>query len=162
MESTEYFEPYYHVTLVPDEVRAHQPYAYDQTQHGRFLIREYNSSQSDIDADYVVVHFSLPCDEIEGYSLFLDGDFTHRRFAPESRLVFNRATGAYEAAILLKQGAYNYQYLAVKSGETIGHTSVIEGDKYQTVNEYFIAVYNRQPGERYDHLCATATIYSGK
>lgn len=162
VERTDYFEPFYHVTLIPDEVRSYQPYAYDQTQHGRFLVREYNSSQSEIEADYVVVHFSLPCDEIEGYDLFLDGDFTLRRFNPDSRLVYNRATGAYEASILLKQGAYNYQILAVPEGTTVGRTDIIEGDKYQTVNEYVIAVYHRQSGERYDRLTATATIYSGK
>lgn len=162
VERIDYFEPYYHVTLIPDEVRASQPYIYDQTQHGRFLIREYNSSQSEIEADYVAVHFSLPCDEINGFNLFLDGDFTNRRFNQESRLVYNRATGAYETTLLLKQGAYNYQILALANGETTGRTDIIEGDNHQTVNEYFIALYNRIPGERYDRLTATAIIYSGK
>lgn len=162
VQRTDYFEPYYHVTLIPDEVRASKPYIYDQTQHGRFLIREYNSSQSEIEADYVAVHFSLPCDEINGFNLFLDGDFTNRRFNQESRLVYNRATGAYETTLLLKQGAYNYQILALANGETTGRTDIIEGDNHQTVNEYFIALYNRIPGERYDRLTATAIIYSGK
>lgn len=161
VEHIDYFEPYYHITLRSDEIRTTQPYAYDQTQHGRFLIREYDSSQSEIEADYVAVHFSLPTDEFEGYDLFLDGDFTCRRFDPDSRMVYNRVFNAYEATPLLKQGAYNYQILAVPNGQDIGLTDVIEGDKYQTVNEYVIAVYYRRSDERYDRLTSTATIYSG-
>ena len=58
----------------------------------------------------------------------------------------------------MKQGAYNYQYLAVKNG--VGFTSTIEGDNYQTVNEYTILVYTRQPGDRYDRLISAAVAYS--
>lgn len=76
-------------------------------------------------------------------------------------MVYNRVFNAYEATPLLKQGAYNYQILAVPNGQDIGLTDVIEGDKYQTVNEYVIAVYYRRSDERYDRLTSTATIYSG-
>ncbi|MEG1999419.1 MAG: hypothetical protein RR015_05330 [Bacteroidales bacterium] len=53
---------------------------------------------------------------------------------------------------MLKQGSYNYQYLFVPKGETKGKSSVIEGNKYQTSNEYRVNVYHRRPGERYDRL----------
>lgn len=157
-----YRQPYYHFTLTEDEERADEPYLYDQTQHGRYFIREYNSSESDVDADYVVVHFTLDATEVPGQMVFLDGDFVHRRFDPESLMTYNPATGRYERAMLLKQGAYNYQYLAVPSGKTRGYTSIIEGDKYETVNEYLIKVYHRRRGERYDRLIGVGRITSGK
>lgn len=152
VEDIEYMPPYYHFTLATDASRAGQGYLYDQTQHGRFKVREYNSSQSDVEADYAVVHFSLDYPEMDGMSIFLDGDFTQRRFDPASLMTFNRATGRYEKAVLLKQGAYNYQYLAVPPGARSGKTSVIEGDKYQTVNEYLVKVYTRGPLDRTDRL----------
>ena len=156
-------KPYYHFTLIPDGVRAEEPYLYDQTQHGRFFIREYDSVYSDLEADYVVVHFSLEADRLAPEaSIFLDGDFVSRRFSPESIMTFNNATGRYERSMLLKQGAYNYQYLYVPPGSERGFTALVEGNKYQTVNEYLIKVYHRRRGERYDRLIATGAVFSGK
>lgn len=162
VDRIEYINPYYNMALRTDELRSTEQYLYDQTQYGRFTIREYNSSQSDIEADYVMTHFSLRVPEQSQYGFFLDGDFTHRRFDPESRMVYNRATGLYEKSLLLKQGAYNYQYLAVPIGSMSGATAPIEGDFYETVNEYLVKVYYHRPGERYDRLVGVAVVYSGK
>ena len=160
VDHIEYFDPYYHYVLYLDQSRADEPYSYDQTQHGRYFIREYNSQESDLEADYGVVHFSLDYPETPGAMIFLDGDFVQRRFDDNSRLFYNHATGRYERAMLLKQGAYNYQYLIVPPGAKRGYTSAIEGDKYQTVNEYNVRVYHRRRGERYDRLIGSATTSS--
>lgn len=155
-----YASPYYHFRLAEDQSRAGEPYLYDSTQHGGFVIREYNSSESDTEADYGVVHFSLDYPETPGLMIFLDGDMVQRRFDPASQMFFNNATGRYERALLLKQGAYNYQYLAVPPDARRGYTSVIEGDKYQTVNDYLVKVYHRRRGERYDRLIGVGTTVS--
>lgn len=154
-----YADPYYHFTLQTDAPRAEEMYSYDQTQHGRFTIREYNSAESDIEADYGVVHFSLDMPEMKDAMVFIDGDFVNRRFDPESRMTYNRATGRYERNMLLKQGAYNYNYLVVPKGKSRGYTAPVEGDKYQTCNEYLIKVYARHPGERYDRLVGVSVVY---
>ncbi len=156
VERIEYFDPYYHYVLYTDERRDDEPYSYDQTQHGRYFIREYNSTDSDIEADYGVVHFTLDYPDTPGAMIFLDGDFVQRRFDDNSRMQYNPATGLYERALLLKQGAYNYRYLIVPPGARRGYTGPIEGDKYQTVNEYTVRVYHRRRGERYDRLIGTA------
>ena len=62
--------------------------------------------------------------------------------------------------MLLKQGSYNYQYLFVPKGESIGKASIIEGNKYETLNEYNVNVYHRVPGERYDRLIGTGKCIS--
>jgi hypothetical protein len=64
--------------------------------------------------------------------------------------------------MLLKQGDYNYQYLWVPEGSATGQTAKIEGNKYQTVNEYLVRVYNRQSGERYDRFIGYGIAFSGK
>lgn len=153
-----YSAPNYHFALETDESRAGQSYLYDSTQHGRFYVREYNSDQSDTEADYAVVHFSLDYPEIDGAQIFLDGDMVQRRFDPGSIMSYNRATGRYEKVLLLKQGAYNYQYLTVLPRQSKATTSVIEGNKYQTVNEYLIKVYTRRPGDRTDRLIGVTLI----
>lgn len=153
----EFHEPYYHYILYTDQSRAKEEYLYDQTQHGRYFIREYYSDNSDVEADYGVVHFTLDYPEEPGAMIFIDGDFVQRRFDDNSRMYYNHATGLYERAMLLKQGAYNYQYLIVPRGASRGYTSSIEGDKYQTINEYSVRVYHRRRGERYDRLIGSAT-----
>lgn len=158
-----YYAPYYHFTLQPDESRAYGAHVYDQTQNGRFMVREYNSASSHVAADYVVVHFTLDADVPAGTRLFLDGDFTQRRFGPESEMVFNRSTDRYEKAMLLKQGHYNYQYLAVPPGAGArAYTAPVEGNYYPTINEYTVKVYARGPMERTDRLIGISRIKSNE
>lgn len=156
-----YADPYYHAELMTDIPRADMAYQFDRTQHGRFRIREYNAQEPDTEADYMVTHFALDMPEQPSVDVFVDGDMFQRRFSPESRMVFNRATSRYELAAFLKQGAYNYQYLVVPRGSMKGYTSAIEGDKYQTCNEYVVKVYHRRPGARYDRLVGVGMAVSG-
>lgn len=158
VDAIEWHDPYYHATLFVDEVRAESRYDYDRTQNGRYMVREYNSTSSDIEADYMVVHFALDAPEMPNAMVFLDGDFTCRRFDPESLMVYNRTTGFYEKAMLLKQGSYNYQYLVAHTGNHSATTAEIEGNYHLTRNEYLIKVYYRLRGERYDRLIGTATV----
>ena len=65
---------------------------------------------------------------------------------------YDASTGSYVNDMLLKQGAYNYQYLWVPDGASIGQTAVIDGDKFQTINQYMVLVYHRPTGGRYDQL----------
>lgn len=160
VERIERDAPVFNMMLYPDEPRATKNYSYDQTQHGRYLIRDSEVNDPDTEADYVMTNFTLRMEPMEDYDIFLDGDFTDRRFSPASRMVFNEASGAYEQSLLLKQGAYNYQYLAVPSGSMKGETALIEGDKYQTVNEYTILVYHRPKGSRFDRLVGYTTLLS--
>ncbi len=148
----DYYDPYYNFTLTADAPRSAEPYSYDQTQHGRFRVREYNSAQSELEADYAVVHFTLYADQMPGRRVYIDGDMVNRRLDPESEMHYNPATGRYERSMLLKQGAYNYQYLVYPTRPGESATAPIEGDFYPTVNEYLITVYNRPPGARYDRL----------
>ena len=99
--------------------------------------------------------------ELINTDIFLDGDFTSRRFNPGSLMVYNRATGLYEAAVLLKQGAYNYEYLTVPRGSVTGSTAQVEGDFYPTANEYLVKVYLREPGARYDRMVGVTSVTAG-
>lgn len=158
IDMMEFHDPYYHALLKTEYERASEPYQYDRTQHGRFRIRSSDTDYSDTEADYIMTHFTLDIPELKGVDLFIDGDLTNRSFSPESMMVYNRATNRYEASLLLKQGSYNYQYLAVPSGSSKGSASQVEGDKYQTRNEYTVCVFLRLPGQRYDRLVAVTSV----
>ena len=52
----------------------------------------------------------------------------------------------------------NYLYLYVPDGGTQGSTLPVEGNSYETENEYMILVYHRPFGGRYDRLIGRAVV----
>lgn len=153
VEKIAYFDPMYHVLLSPAHPRADKPYFYDRDQNGHFIIRQSDSDDSDIEADYFMVHFALEDDNpfIEG-KIYISGDFTGSHFNEDSQMVYNFERRRYEKTMLLKQGHYNYQYLFLPNNTSKASTRLIEGNFYETDNEYLIRVYFRPPGQRYDRL----------
>ena len=100
--------------------------------------------------------------ELTNGDIYVDGEFTQHNFNANNQMHYNPETRSYELDLQLKQGAYNYQYLWIPDGSEKAQTGKIEGDFYQTVNEYQIKVYNRRMGERYDRLVGYSIIYSGE
>lgn len=150
VDRMEWFDPYYHATLYPNQTARN--YLYDEDQNGAFIIR--NSDDEDVatTCDYVFTHFTLKSPQLPGGEVYLNGEWTYNRFIPEYRMTYNRETQAYEATALLKQGYYNYNYLFVPNGETQGNSGRTDGNFYETENEYIILVYHRPNGGRYDKL----------
>lgn len=157
VDSLRYMGSNYHVWLKPDQERAFRQYSYDQTQHGRFIVHEYNSTDSDVGADYITVHFRLEADETFDGEVYVDGEFTHNSFGESNRMKYSKEEGAYLAEIPLKQGAYNYQYVLKKSKGS-PDASAIEGNKYETQNEYLVSIYYHPPGSKADRLISTLVL----
>lgn len=157
-----HFDPYYHVVLTTSEPRAETSYLYDKTQNGRFVIRQSGANNSDTEADYFVVHFTLDSDPIPGGKIYIDGDLTNHLYTPSNEMVYNPQSGQYEKTLFLKQGSYNYQYLFLPDGASTATAAPIEGNYYQTVNEYLVKVYHRPQSERYDKLIGIGMCYSGR
>jgi len=64
---------------------------------------------------------------------------------------FNKDINRYQASLLLKQGFYNYKYIAVdKKNQRIDN--LISGNFHVTENQYHILVYYRRFGSIYDRL----------
>lgn len=163
VEKIQYFEPYYHATLYTAEPRVDAQYLYDKTQYGRFTVRTSGAYDSNVESDYIVTHFALfTGQKLEGGNIFVQGEFTLGMPPEQCVMRYDPNNGTYNCDILLKQGAYNYQFLWVPNGSGVGRTSMIEGDKYETCNEYLVKVYDRPFGERYDHFVGFGIIYSGR
>ena len=164
VQNIRYYEPMYHATLMVDEPRNEMQYLYDQTQFGRFTIRNAEAyDENALQADYMITHFTLNTSgKLNGGNIWLYGEFNEGYPASQSIMRYDASTGCYTADLLLKQGAYNYMYLWVPDGTTVGQTARIEGDHFETVNEYLVKVYDRPIGERYDHFVGYGVAHSGK
>lgn len=164
IDSTRYIDDCYNAFLKIDQERASASYYYDQTQNGRYMIDEYNSSDPNLGADYILTHFFLDMPEVMNADIYIDGELSNHLFTDDNKMHYNYDTNLYEKSILLKQGSYNYQYLAIphKSASMIADSSLIEGNHFETINEYVIKLFHREPGSRADRLIGTLSIYSGK
>ena len=150
VDKMKYETSLYHAYIFEDQPAKN--YKYDQDQNGRFLIRNSDNSNNDVESDYFVTHFVLKTPQIPDGDLYLFGDLTDNMLWDENRMEYNLLEHQYEISVLLKQGSYNYQYLFVRNGEAVGRTAPTEGDFHQTENEYCVYVYHRPFGGRYDKL----------
>lgn len=158
VEKMQYFDPYYHATLYTDQPRIN--YSYDEDQNGRFFIRYDNGQNSNTEADYLFVHFTLEGFEnpLSNGKIYLNGDFTYGQFNSTYSLNYNEQTRCYEGVQLVKQGLYNWLYLYVPEGSSVGQTAPVEGNFYETENEYLILVYHRPFGARCDQLVGMTSV----
>jgi hypothetical protein len=148
----EYFKPFYNAELLPTDKRT-SGYTYDKDQNGRFLIHSQEALEDKTGSDYFLVHFTLPMvNPILDEGLFLNGDFVNNRQDAASKLLYNFENKAYEKTVLLKQGAYNFQFVTKSTKGGKPSSDLIEGSYWQTENEYQIFVYYHPIGERYDRL----------
>lgn len=161
VESIDYFNPYFHATLYPDEFRNKKQYDYIQDVSGRYMVNVQFSDQPEVDGDYYFTHFTLPVDQpFFDSDVYLLGELTGNRITPDARLQYNPQKQCYEKVLLLKQGGYNYLYLTVPKGKNQGTLATIEGNVWQTENEYAIYVYHRPFGSKYDRLVGFTTLWA--
>ena len=158
VDSVKYLDGIWHAWLRQDVARVHKEYSYDKTQHGRFKIDEYNSTEPDLSGDYIMVHFSLDPIEYQKGTIFVDGDFTQHQFDDSNLMRYDWNDGLYHADLPLKQGSYNYQYIVLPENGGLPSPRSIEGNKYETQNEYLVQAFLRMPGSRGDRLIGSVIL----
>ena len=142
----------HHVYLFKDRKRSFDCYSIEPDINGKFLIKSQEAWKSTIEADYAFVHFTLPVKEISYGELYLLGAFSDWEIKEDFKLHFNASKMQYEAIVYLKQGYYNYHYALKDTTTNRVDVSFIEGTHYQTRNDYYIYVYYRAVGDRYDRF----------
>ena len=65
---------------------------------------------------------------------------------------YNSKKAIYEKAILIKQGFTNFQYTIADNKGVVDYENAIDGNFYQTENNYTILVYYRAGIDRYDRV----------
>ena len=124
-------------------------------------MRNFNTQNNEIEADYAWVYFTLDAPNYFGKSdIYINGMFNNYALNDENRMDFNQKTGMYEKAIVIKQGFTNYQYVIADKKGKIDHANAVDGNFYQTENNYQVIVYYRGINERYDKVIGRGTANS--
>ncbi len=143
----------YNAYLYTNEARANKPYTYWPDINGNFLVNCVNRENPEIEADYAWIYFSLEAPSyFEKKDIYISGLFNNYEFTPENKMDYNSKKGLYEKAIMIKQGFTNYQYNVVDASGKVDHKNAIDGNFFQTENNYLALVYYRENGQRYDRI----------
>jgi len=172
----------YHAFLEPDENRGvtavtgptGAPYLSADDNNGQFVINAERTDDTDTEADYMWVHWSFPMEQpfFDG-AVYVGGDLFQNRLTINNRMIYDNERHCYYLNALLKQGAYDYQYLFLpkeRSGGPDRQTGLLpvrtdtppceqgatllrtEGSHWETENRYAVYVWYRPFGERADRL----------
>jgi len=157
-ESTDFYE----VTLLTDQSRAGSSLRYRGDLNGRFSVENQNFNQTLLQCDYAKVLFSISQNlPLEGEDVYVFGELTDWLLKPEFKMEHSTEAQAYYCeSPLLKQGFYNYEYRVVNRETGKIDLEGLEGNWYETSNQYTILVYFRSFGDRYERLMSAVTIDS--
>ena len=155
--STEIYNSY----LYTNNARANFPYSVFEDVNGNFVVRNLNADNSEIEADYAWVYFSLSAPTFRSNKeIFINGMFNNYSLEPEFKMDYNPKKGIYEKALLIKQGFTNFEYVISDSKRIIDNENAIDGNFYQTENDYSILVYYRENTDRYYRVVGKGTANS--
>ena len=141
------------VNLVTDISRSFEEFISIPDINGEFLINKQEAWNSETEAEYVNVKFSLLENrKFNSGDIYLIGKFTDWTINEKYKLKFNKKNRLYECVTILKQGYYNYLYVSKDHVNQNTNLTFIEGSHYQTKNDYYIYVYYREIGKNYEQL----------
>lgn len=145
--------------LFTNEARANSNYYNWQDVNGNFTVRRLFTENSDIEADYSWVYFSLsaPLFRTSDGAIYVTGMFNNYVLTPENKMEYNSEKGIYEKAILIKQGFVNFEFTAVQKNGKIDSENNIDGNFFQTENEYTVLVYYKEDTDRYTRIIGKGT-----
>ncbi|MFT7164036.1 MAG: hypothetical protein ACI9CZ_000601 [Flavobacterium sp.] len=151
----------YSAYLFTNNARANFPYSIFEDINGNFVVRNLNAENSDIEADYAWVYFSLSAPSFSiNKEIYINGMFNNYSLAAEFKMDYNPKKAIYEKALLIKQGFTNFEYVVADSKGVIDNENAIDGNFYQTENDYSILVYYRENTGRYDRAVGKGTANS--
>jgi hypothetical protein len=166
VENIEFKKPYYYIDLIKDKNRMFEPYSSVEDINGKYIIKTNrfgNRAKPEVEAEYAIVKFRLEMpNPLSAWTVYLYGDFTGNQLSDDYKMKYNPQSRCYEVLMLLKQGYYNYRYVAVKSkdGKNISDHSFLEGSHKQTENDYYIFVYHKSVSDNYDKLIGYKVLNS--
>jgi Domain of unknown function (DUF5103) len=151
------------ITLRGDIDRGREPYIFYPDLNGGYFIenRNFGPELNALTADYLDVHFTLgKKGELDDEDIYLFGAFTDWKIDERFKMTYSAQQQAYEGDVRLKQGFYNYRYVTTIKGFKDYEEASLEGNWFETENEYTALVYYRPFGARYDRIIGLSKFKS--
>lgn len=150
------------VFLRPDGPLEEQRYVYYRDNNGMYISSAIRGINPLWESDYATIHFYFAPPNGTAYpnkDLYLFGQLTNYNYADSLKMNFIAEKGIYETHLFLKQGYYDYTYIAVDQNNPASRAG-LDGNYYETENLYTILVYYKSFISRSDELIGVATFDS--
>ncbi|MBZ0328077.1 MAG: DUF5103 domain-containing protein [Altibacter sp.] len=142
--------------------RKDRPYTYNPDVNGNFVVRNIDAERQSIESDYVRIHFNLQYfEDIGDKEIHIYGNFNNWTIDGTTFLEYDSTSDTYRTSRLFKQGYYDYKYVLVDRDGSVDE-GAIDGNFWQTENQYTVLVYYRDLGGRYDRIVGMGTGSSSK
>ena len=160
VETMEQNDDNFQLYLFNDIPRTHAPYLFTNDLNGKFIVSSYDNPAANERGEYGHVHFNLETPKLSDSDVYVVGGFSD--FLPYLRykMTYNEEKEAYTSNCLLKNGFYDYMYLAVNKETGKPDLQALEGSVFESENNYVFLVYYRKYGSRYDQVVAYSKISS--
>ncbi len=162
IDHADYGKTFTNMYVVPDIDRSAQRYVYYADYNGMYNIITYESINPFWQGDYATVKFSFapPGGKLfDKKDIYLSGQFTDYELSDKYKMKYNDSTGLYEVSSFMKQGYYSYTYTLVDE-RGADKSNVLEGNYWETENNYTILVYYKSFTDRSDQLIGVGRINS--
>ncbi len=150
----------YRVVLHTGYSKAKKPYETLADINGKRVIKARKGQVTATEGEYAWVEFWLKVPEFTNADVYILGQLNDWQLDNKSRMQYDKHAHMYFGQLYLKQGYYNYLYAVVPDGEEEGDVTLIEGDHWETANNYTVYVYYRERVPDYDRLVGYLTINS--
>lgn len=146
--------------LKPDMDRSAAKYLYFPDYNGMYNIATYETINPMWQGDYATVHFNFVPKETPDAdeNIYLFGQLTNYTLDEKWRMKMNEESGMYETSAFLKQGYYNYGYVSVDKNEKEYRN--LEGNYWETENNYTILIYYKSLSDRNDQIIGISQFNS--
>ena len=143
----------YSCYLYTNGARASQQYTFWPDINGNFLVNNLNAENNEIESDYVWIYFSLSAPAFYlDKNIYVTGMFNNYVLSDENKMDYNEKKGIYEKAMMFKQGFTNYSFSVGDGKGKIDAENAIDGNFWQTENNYHAIIYYRENNQRYDRV----------
>ena len=143
----------YNSYLYTNQARGNQIYSNYQDVNGNFVVKNINAANNDIEADYAWVYFTLSAPAFRSNKdIYVTGMFNNYSISPEYKMDYSTDKAVYEKAIMIKQGFTNFEYTIADKKGIVDYENAIDGNFYQTENEYTLLVYYKESTDRYQRV----------
>lgn len=146
-----------HCWVKPFGKRSFKQYRSQADIEGKYLVKNDDAGDSNLEAEYIVTHFRLPFEiEFTDADIYVFGGLSQFRCQERFRMQYNYLSKSYELEVPVKQGYINYQYAVKRRNSDDVDLVLIEGSHRQTHNIYTVFAYNWEPNIGYDRVVGSA------
>jgi hypothetical protein len=153
----------FHCFFKPEESRASKNFSFEFDFNGRFYIgfEDQFGSEGDYLSEYVWCHPQLRTNVESEQPVYVYGAISDWQLKDEFRLDYDQTDKTYKGKFYIKNSVFDYMYATQNEDGSI-NTSLYEGDWFETENDYFIFVYFRPFGGRFDNLVFAGRFNSNR